>query len=138
MIAPHAGRCRRGGWVLTRTKRRTQPRNVLPGSAPGCPCKCTPLAPADCMTTRPPRCSKVRVVMQPLGVAEHQQGQPGAESSCRRGHEFREEGGEDRAGWAAGSAADRRAANGTWPLERRREERFVVAVVRGVLGGRGR
>ena len=138
MIAPCAGRCRRGGRLVTRTKPRTEPRNVFPGSAPGCPCKCTPLAPAGCMTTRPPRCSKVRVVMQSLGVAEHQQGQPGAESSSRRGHEFGGEGGGNRPGWAAGSAADRRAANRALALERRREEHFVVAVVRGMLGGRAR
>ena len=47
MIAPCAGWCRRGSPLVTRTKPRTEPRNVFPGSAPGCPCKCTPLAPAD-------------------------------------------------------------------------------------------
>ena len=78
MIGDAQAEAGRRGRVMPRTKPRTEPRNVFPGSAPGCPCKCTPLAPAGCMTTRPPRCSAVRVVMQSLGVAEHQQGQPGA------------------------------------------------------------
>ena len=76
--------------------------------------------------------------MQSLGVAEHQQGQPGAESSFRRGHEFGGEGGGNRSGWAAGPAADRKAANRALASERRRDEHFVVAVVRGMLGGLGR
>ena len=127
-----------GSPLVTRTKPRTEPRNVFPVSAPGCPCKCTPLAPAVCMTTRPPRCSKVRVVMQSLGVAEHQQGQPGAESNSRRGHEFEGEGGGNRPGWADGPAADREAGSRALASERQRNEHFVVLVVRGVLGGRER
>lgn len=121
---------RRGGCV-PRTKPRTEPRIVFPGSAPGCPCKCTPLAPAICMTTRPPRCSKVRVVMQSLGVAEHQQGQPGAGSSLfsRRGHGLGRQGGEMRPVWAAGSAADRGAADRALAFGRQRAKRYVVSAV---------
>jgi hypothetical protein len=140
MIASCTAWCGRRSGLVPRTKPRTEPRIVFPGSAPGCPCKCTPLAAAICMTTRPPRCSKVRVVMQSLGVAEHQQGQPGAESShlSMRGHEFGGEGGGNRSGWVAGSAADRRAANRALASERRRDEHFVVTVVCRVVGGWGR
>jgi len=63
-----------------RTKPISKPITTSPGSAPGCPCKSTPLAPRSCLTTRPPRCSTGRVVKQSSGVAEHQQGQPGAEN----------------------------------------------------------
>lgn len=47
MIASCAGWRWRGGRLVPRTKPRTEARNVFRGSAQGCPCKCTPLAPAD-------------------------------------------------------------------------------------------
>ena len=54
MIGDAQAEAGRRGRVVPRTEPRTEPRNVFPGSAPGCPCKCTPLAPAGCMTTRAP------------------------------------------------------------------------------------
>ncbi len=121
--APGAG----GKAVAPRTKPRTEPRNVFPGLAPGCPCKCTPLSPAVCMTTLPPRCC-VMVVMQSLGVAEHQQGQPGAKSSLcsRRGHGLGGDEGGMQWGWAAGSAAGATAADGRFRFGGWPDERFVV------------
>ena len=73
----------------------------------------------------------------PLGVAEHQQGQPGAGSSLfsRRGHGSGGDGGEMQPGWAAGSAAQSGAADRALASGRQREEHCVVAAV---LGRRGR
>ncbi len=68
------------------------------------------------------------VVMQSLGVAEHQQEQPGAESSLfsGRGHVFSGDEGGMQWGWAAQSAAGAKAADGRFGFGGWPDERFVV------------
>jgi len=88
----------------------------------------------------PPSTLLRMVVMQSLGVAEHQQGQPGALSSLftGRGHRFSGDGEGIEAGLALSSAARTTAAGtmlelGGWP-----EQCNVVGAVVGVRQRRER
>jgi hypothetical protein len=90
------------------------------GAGPGLPLQMHAFVPGG-LHDHPPSTSSVMVVMQSLGVAEHQQGRPGAGSSrlWRRGRVFGGGGGGIEVGSAvfsdAGTTADQRAVElGRW------------------------
>jgi hypothetical protein len=66
--------CQRG--LEPSSKPSSEPSSCATGLAPDPPCKCTPFAPAVCMTTPPQR--RLVVVMQSLGMVEQEQGGSGA------------------------------------------------------------
>ena len=68
------GVCRAG--LEPSIKPSTKPSIFDAGLAPDPPCKCTPFAPTDCMTT--PTQRRLVVVMQSLGMVEQMQGGSGA------------------------------------------------------------
>ena len=101
-----------GSWTPDETPDGTP--ECLSGAGPGLPLQMHAFVPGG-LHDHPPSTSSVMVVMQSLGVAEHQQGQPGAGSSpsSGRGRVSGRDGEGFEAGSAvfsdAGTAADQRA-----------------------------
>jgi hypothetical protein len=112
-----------GSWTPDETPDGTP--ECLSGTGPGLPLQMHAFVPGG-LHDHPPSTSSVMVVMQSLGVAEHQQGQPGARSSglWERGRVFDGGGGGIEAGSAvysdAGATADQRAVEpGGWRGQRK-------------------
>lgn len=73
------GRCLRftRSLLVPSTEPSTEPITFGDGPAPGCPCKCTPMSPAACLTTRPPRCEWFGWSDRPWGWLSISRGNPG-------------------------------------------------------------
>jgi hypothetical protein len=121
------------------TKPITKPLTVGEGAAPGPPCKCMPLAPKFCLTTRPPRLRrKFGWSGSPSGLAEHQQGEPGAAAAgqgaqqlwgSRWGRATTKHGGQDQA---------RTGGTWSWSAPRRQVIAFAIdPTPRAVVAGDG-
>jgi hypothetical protein len=101
----------------------SKPSSCATGPAPGTPRKCTPLAPAVCLTTLPPRCC-VMVVKQSSGAVEDQWGEPGAGTA---GVQHCGSGGEDRTNKTTTTTAKPEADNRGFRLGECAGSRNVIA-----------
>ena len=127
-----ASRCRFVG-LGPMTKPMTEPMTCGHGLAPGSPCYCTPLSPAVCVTTPPPRCDSVRWSCSPWGWLSISRGNPGPVVRSWE-VEVEKEGREEEQTATAKTKADDRSVRLGWCAWTRRVT--AKAIGTGVTGGR--